>query len=65
MRRRVSLIMAMTLLASLLGTGVASASHGDAVLNTESGRCVAVPEMAGEVGESGLRHPPQTLRVAI
>ncbi len=53
MRRRVSLIVAMTLLASLLGTGVASANHGDSYQGTESGRCVAVPEMAGGNGGRG------------
>lgn len=53
MRRRGSLIVALTLLASLLWTEVASADHGDTYQNTKSGRCVAVPEVAGSQGGHG------------
>ncbi len=48
----------MLLVASLIIPGVVSADHGDAFTNTASGRCVAVPETAGDANGRGLINAP-------
>ena len=53
MKKRLMMALAMGALMAVSLPGVASADHGDAYKNDKSGRCIAVPEMAGSRGGRG------------